>query len=80
MESTEYKLPTLSEFYDMLEHHDWSYQYSDDHRYWRRGQQQMAEIRTAIDSGGKAYSDLFEQWDGYAWREKDSNIPKPIKP
>jgi hypothetical protein len=73
-------LPTLSEFYDMLEHHDWTFQYSDDHRYWRRGQQQLGEIQAAIDAGGREYNDLFKQWDAYAWREKDSAVPKPIRP
>ena len=37
---------TCSEFFRLVENHDWFYQYSDDHRVWQRGQTQWERIQS----------------------------------
>ena len=38
------------EFLNMLENHDWYYEYSDDHSQWTKGRQQRAAIMMAIQA------------------------------
>jgi len=73
-------IPSLNEFYKMLENHDWFYDYSDDHRVWRNGSQSMSAIREAIENGSKAYKELFELYVKYVNRDKYEFVEKPSKP
>ena len=41
--------PDLLQLKTLLEKHDWTYQYSDDHRYWSKGHNEAAEIRRQMD-------------------------------
>lgn len=54
--------PTLYQFHKMLQQHDWTYEYSDDSRMYRRGQQQRQAIEDAIKKGGQAYQDLYDKF------------------
>jgi len=74
------ELPSLNEFYKMLESHDWFYDYSDDHRVWRSGSQSMGAIRGAVETGPKEYKELFDAYVKYVNRKDGENIEKPIKP
>lgn len=38
----------LVELTEMCKHHDWYYEFSDDHSVWRRGGGQRAEIRNKL--------------------------------
>lgn len=38
---------TLEQFAKMVRNHDLTYQYSDDARYWRAGEESMTNIRIA---------------------------------
>ncbi len=38
---------TLQEFEQLLKVHDWTYQYSDDHRAWDKGREQANKIDKA---------------------------------
>ena len=40
---------TVEEFRSLVEKHDWYYTYSDDHRYWRKGQDSWNEIQKALE-------------------------------
>lgn len=40
---------TLETLKSMLETHDWFYTYSDDHRYYKRGQEESEKIRAEIE-------------------------------
>jgi hypothetical protein len=40
--------PMLKELEQRLKSHDWWYPYSDDHRYWKRGGQEMDAIRKLV--------------------------------
>ena len=51
---------TVQEFYDVLKAHDWSFNYSDDHRHWTRGRDQMEHIKHILknNSGMKVVLQL----------------------
>ena len=38
---------TLKEFAELVARHDLTHGYSDDNRYWERGRQELAEIKSA---------------------------------
>ena len=40
-----YAQMTLREYWDMLNRHDWYYQFSDDHRIWSEGSKNSDQIR-----------------------------------
>jgi hypothetical protein len=40
--------PMLKELEQRLKSHDWWYEFSDDHRYWKRGGQEMDAIRKLV--------------------------------
>lgn len=40
--------PMLKELEQRLKSHDWWYPYSDDHRYWKQGGQEMDAIRKLV--------------------------------
>jgi hypothetical protein len=49
----------------LLRSHDWFYEYSDDHRYWRKGHEEWTEIRALRESlatRGVDTDDLLEQY------------------
>ena len=41
--------PDLTTLESLLKTHDWFYQYSDDHRVWKKGSDQEDEIRRQKD-------------------------------
>ena len=71
----------LQEFYDLLKRHDWSFQYSDDHRHWTRGRDQLNQIqgilKKHIDDPG--YRSLFDQYSSWAF-DTQGDITKPERP
>jgi len=57
----------LQEFYDLLKVHDWSFNYSDDHRQWQKGRSQLAEIQHIIKTHAdepkyRALFDHYREW------------------
>ena len=52
---------TLQEFEQLLKVHDWTYQYSDDHRAWDKGREQANKIDKArkllVEKGLKEEAD-----------------------
>ena len=54
-------------FERMLENHDWTYHYSDDHRYYIKGRDQAHKIRTMMErleevGQGDQAKELFEKY------------------
>lgn len=41
---------TRDEYIAALKAHDWHYEWSDDHRYWKRGSEQRRALETAQPS------------------------------
>lgn len=68
-------MTTLTEYYKMLSMHDWHYQYSDDHRVWRNGQD-ARDTLTMIAIKSPAHQKLFNDYANYIY----SDTPKPEVP
>ena len=58
----------LQQYIDMLKKHDWTYDYSDDHRAWSKGQQE----RGAINQMAKKIDPDFEIFDKYDPLKKEN--------
>jgi len=70
---------TLSEFYTLLDHHDWFYAYSDDGRYYRAGLEQMLAIKSVLEQAegvDKRYEDLYDDFRAYIESPKTVEKPK----
>lgn len=39
---------TEEELYKILQNHDWSYEYSDDHYVWRRGSESLSKLKLIL--------------------------------
>ena len=50
----------------MLESHDWTYQYSDDHRYYKQGSQEYKIINEKVKEMGGWSKELADLWNKYA--------------
>ena len=72
---------TLQEFYDLLKVHDWSYQYSDDHRYWTKGRDQDNMIHHILDGNSKdlRFRKLYDEYQAWAF-DVEGDITKPERP
>ena len=73
---------TLRDFWHLLSEHDWSFQYSDDHRQWDRGRQQRDEIKRVLKfQEGKSteYHSLYIQFATWAF-DAYGDVTKPEKP
>lgn len=53
----------LEEYKTALQHHDWFYQFSDDHGVWQRGERESATLSHIAKEGGddfkRAYNNAF---------------------
>ena len=72
---------TLQEFYDLIKVHDWSYQYSDDHRHWTRGCDEDNMIRHILDGNSRdpQFRGLYDQYRSWAF-DTQGDITKPERP
>ena len=50
----------------MLESHDWTYEYSDDHRYWKKGSNERDIIHDKIKELGGFNKEIINKWNKYA--------------
>ena len=73
---------TLRDFWYMLSEHDWSFQYSDDHRQWDRGRQQRDEISRVLKfqtDKDPEYNNLFDRFVEW-WKDPHGDVTKPERP
>ncbi len=71
---------SLQEFYDLLKAHDWSYQYSDDHRHWSRGRDEHQQLQNIVRSyKGTAYEKLYNDYRTWFF-SSDGDVVKPVRP
>ena len=72
---------TLQEFYDLLKAHDWTYEYSDDHRHWTRGCDEDNMIRHILDGNSRdpQFRGLYDQYRSWAF-DTQGDITKPERP
>lgn len=52
----------MEELKQLLNSHDWFYQYADDNRKWKRGSEQRARIMDLVRSLGPEAEKLFAQY------------------
>ena len=71
----------LQEFYDLLKRHDWSFNYSDDHRQWQRGRDQLNHIQHILkqNEDEPKYRALFDHYREWAF-DVLGDVTKPEKP
>lgn len=60
---------SLEKFDELVEGHDLTYSYSDDHRYWTRGEESMRKIRAMRDrliaqdpENKKKCAEIWNKW------------------
>ena len=58
----------VNEFLDLLENHDWTYSYSDDHSAWRRGIVSEQKIMAALEEHPE-YKPLYQNAYQFAFSE-----------
>ena len=65
----------LQAYYDRLNHHDWTFDYTDDGEVWRRGH---AEHQTILGLAAKHpdFDQLFRAFSNHVWRQAE----KPARP
>ena len=79
-EAAEKKQLTLQEFYALLERHDWYYDWSDDHRVWRKGTRERNILESLAKENGPEYQTLLEQYRKYMFKANTEQISKPARP
>ena len=58
----------------MLESHDWTYQYSDDHRYWRKGSDERNIIHNKIKELGGFNKEIVKKWNKFAPKGEQTDM------
>lgn len=66
---------TKADFYDMLEKHDWTYDFSDDRNAWLRGQKSYENICAILELHPE-YRGLYDEYH----RHKFFQTEKPTRP
>lgn len=59
-----------SEFFKLLEKHDWYYQYSDDHRAWEKGNSESKRIQ-AIAQEIPVFLDMYRDYSKFMFLPLD---------
>lgn len=76
-------LPTLAEFWDMLNRFDWFYHYSDDHKYYKAGETGIVRLKSIAAHGGSDYLKLMDDFRNAVFSGpafKSEKIEKPKRP
>jgi hypothetical protein len=66
-----------AEFYSLCASHDWTYQFSDDHRAWKRGVAE-AEVLLAAVNQTPALRSIYSDW--VAFINSRTDFPRPLPP
>lgn len=70
---------TLGDYWDQLSKHDWYWDFSDDHRVWRRGSDEQGRLEN-IGGQSAAHKILYDgfvasMFSGEAWRTEKKPVP-----
>ncbi len=71
--------PSLQEYWDMLNRHDWTYEYSDDHQVWRRGDGNRKKLERIANTSPEHLA-LYTNMKKYHFSMPSDNITKPERP
>ena len=66
----------LSEYYDLLETHDWYHPMSDSSKVEEAGRKAEKQLKELANKKGLSFVQLFEDYHAFMWNEKS----KPIRP
>ena len=71
----------LFEFYRLLQRHDWSYNFSDDHKVWQKGRDEANMIQHILDGNKRdeKFRNLYDQYHNWFW-DTNGDVAKPIAP
>lgn len=75
MNSQSYYKMLLKEYYNLLDKHDWFYEYSDDFSVWSAGQNKRQKL-LAIAKESDTHKQLYIAFEQY----KFNQAPKPKEP
>lgn len=56
----------FNDYVEMLDHHDWHYDYSEDINVWRRGRDQYKTL-TAMAKQDPVYQEIFSTFSAYVY-------------
>ena len=59
-----------SEFFSLLEKHDWFYQYSDDHRAWEKGSTESKRLQAIIQENDM-FTRMYLTYSDYMFKPLD---------
>ena len=59
-----------SEFFKLLEKHDWFYQYSDDHRAWTKGSDEARRLQAIIQED-PLFTRMYLAYSDYMFKPLD---------
>ena len=65
----------IQEFYGLLEDHDWTFEYSDDHSVWGRGCAEERKIYDAMENN-ESFKTLYNEYKAFGFGKGE----KPSKP
>nr|WP_249181235.1 hypothetical protein [Burkholderia vietnamiensis] len=72
--------PTIEQFYDMLDRHDWFFGYSDDSRVYRNGSDNLERLKGIADSLGADHAALLAAFQKHHFSGAPWSTPKWDKP
>jgi hypothetical protein len=52
----------MKELEELLKSHDWYFEYSDDHKVWRRGKNQLNAIRRKVKDVGSKGLEMYNKY------------------
>lgn len=72
---------SLREYWELLNNHDWFYQWSDDHRVYQKGFRESQELST-LSIHGKDFQDLYQAFNDWHIANvlRQDDVKKPKKP
>lgn len=68
MTTTTITLDDFNAYTRQLASHDWTYDYSDDQRVWRRGHAELVALKAQAQKHA-LYQQAYDLWASYVWRE-----------
>jgi hypothetical protein len=59
-----------------MQHHDWTFEYSDDHSVWRRGCEQRDALRAVLKTHPE-YKEMYDEYRAFAFGETQIRPKSP---
>ena len=64
---------SIEEFFTKLQHHDWYYDYSDDHSVWTRGKNESRAIRNLCQEN-ELFTRMYTDFADYMFKHESRSI------